>query len=131
MGRLQRKKTTHTKKKKEPGDDVASLSGASGAAIKKAVQITASAKDAKKIKNSFFNKSSKETKRIPRKQKIKYLDSGLQFLREVKVELKKVTWPSRKQTVNSTVVVIILVMLISFFLGAVDIGLSSLISIIL
>jgi preprotein translocase subunit SecE len=32
-------------------------------------------------------------------------EKGIQFLREVKVELKKVTWPSRKQTVGSTVVV--------------------------
>ncbi len=61
----------------------------------------------------------------------KYVDQSLQFLREVKVELKKVTWPSRKQTIGSTVVVIVLVMIISFFLGAVDIGLSSLVGVIL
>lgn len=56
---------------------------------------------------------------------------SVQFLREVKVELKKVTWPTRKQTVGSTVVVLILVLIISFFLGAVDIGLSSLIRVVL
>ncbi|MBN1930249.1 MAG: preprotein translocase subunit SecE [Desulfobacterales bacterium] len=55
----------------------------------------------------------------------------MQFLREVQVELKKVTWPSRKQTIGSTVVVIILVMIISLFLGAVDISLSSLIRLVL
>jgi preprotein translocase subunit SecE len=54
-----------------------------------------------------------------------------QFLREVKIELKKVTWPSRKQTMGSTVVVIVLVMIISIFLGVVDFGLSSLIRIVL
>ena len=54
-----------------------------------------------------------------------------QFLREVKVELKKVTWPSRKQTVGSTVVVIVLVMIISLFLGVVDLGISSLIRMVL
>ncbi|NNL76455.1 MAG: preprotein translocase subunit SecE [Desulfobacterales bacterium] len=54
-----------------------------------------------------------------------------QFLREVKIELKKVTWPSRKQTIGSTVVVIALVMLISLFLGVVDMGISSLIRIVL
>jgi preprotein translocase subunit SecE len=57
----------------------------------------------------------------------KFVDKSMQFLREVKVELKKVTWPSRKQTMGSTlVVVIILVMIISLFLGLVDMGLSSL-----
>ena len=52
---------------------------------------------------------------------------ALQFLREVKIELKKVTWPSRKQTLGSTLVVIVLVFIISVFLGIVDIGLSTVI----
>ena len=47
------------------------------------------------------------------------------------VELKKVAWPTRKQTLGSTLVVIILVTIIAFFLGAVDIGLSSLVKLIL
>jgi preprotein translocase subunit SecE len=70
---------------------------------------------------------------VPAAEKLKkgYLDKGLQFLREVKVELKKVTWPSRKQTIGSTVVVIVLVIIVSLFLGIVDIGLSSLIRVIL
>jgi len=55
----------------------------------------------------------------------KFIEKSLQFFREVKVELKKVTWPSRSQTTGSTVVVIILVLIISFFLGIVDIGLSN------
>ncbi|MBI5591096.1 MAG: preprotein translocase subunit SecE [Deltaproteobacteria bacterium] len=61
----------------------------------------------------------------------KYVDQALQFLREVKVELKKVAWPSRKQAMGSTIVVIMLVLLVSFFLGIVDIGLSSLIKVVL
>lgn len=59
------------------------------------------------------------------------VDKTFQFLREVKAELRKVTWPQRKQTMGSTVVVIILVMVISFFLGLVDIGLSGLIRLVL
>jgi preprotein translocase subunit SecE len=54
-----------------------------------------------------------------------------QFLREVKIELKKVTWPSRKETIGSTAVVIILVIIVSAFLGLVDMGLSSLIRLVL
>jgi len=56
---------------------------------------------------------------------------SVQFLREVKVELKKVAWPTRKQTMGSTAVVLILVMIISLFLGLVDIGLSSLLQLVL
>ena len=61
----------------------------------------------------------------------KYVDQALQFLREVKVELRKVAWPSRKQAMGSTIVVVMLVLLVSFFLGIVDIGLSSLIKAVL
>lgn len=50
-----------------------------------------------------------------------------QFLREVKVELKKVTWPSRKDTLAATAVVLITVIIIAFFLGIVDSGLSTLV----
>lgn len=49
-----------------------------------------------------------------------WVEQGVQFLREVKTELKKVTWPPRKQTVASTGVVLGLVALISLFLGLVD-----------
>jgi preprotein translocase subunit SecE len=54
-----------------------------------------------------------------------------QFFREVKVELKKVTWPSRKETIASTSVVLITVILVAFYLGIVDLGLSRLIKIFL
>jgi preprotein translocase subunit SecE len=59
------------------------------------------------------------------------VQKSVQFLREVKIELKKVTWPTRKQTLGSTVVVIILVMIISLFLGLVDVSLSKLMQAIL
>ncbi|OQX25140.1 MAG: preprotein translocase subunit SecE [Desulfobacteraceae bacterium IS3] len=59
------------------------------------------------------------------------VSKSTQFLREVKAELKKVTWPSRKQTLGSTVIVIVLVMMISLFLGVVDIALSSLVHVVL
>ncbi len=60
-----------------------------------------------------------------------FIDKSMQFLREVKVELKKVTWPSKKQTVGSTVVVLVIVTIISLFLGLVDAGLSGLIRAVL
>ncbi|MFP3870851.1 MAG: preprotein translocase subunit SecE [Syntrophobacteria bacterium] len=54
-----------------------------------------------------------------------------QFLREVKVELSKVTWPTRKETIASTSVVLVIVILIAAFLGIVDLGLSRIIRIVL
>jgi len=61
----------------------------------------------------------------------RYFGNWIQFLREVKIELAKVTWPTRKQTIGSTVVVIVFVFVIALFLGLVDIGLSSIIRVIL
>ena len=54
-------------------------------------------------------------------------ESTKQFLREVKTELKKVTWPSRKDTLSGTAVVLVAVFIIAIFLGIVDSGLSNLI----
>jgi preprotein translocase subunit SecE len=42
------------------------------------------------------------------------------FLQEVWIELKKVTWPTRKEATAQTYAVIITVVIVSFFLGFVD-----------
>jgi preprotein translocase subunit SecE len=54
-------------------------------------------------------------------------EGAKQFLREVKTELKKVTWPSRRDALAGTAVVLVAVFIIALFLGIVDSGLSSLI----
>jgi preprotein translocase subunit SecE len=54
-------------------------------------------------------------------------EAAKQFLREVKTELKKVTWPSRKDTLSGTLVVLVAVFIIAVFLGIVDSGLSNLV----
>ena len=43
-----------------------------------------------------------------------------QFLEECWIELKKVHWPSRKETQAATVVVIIGVVIVALYLGVVD-----------
>ncbi len=60
-----------------------------------------------------------------------FIGTAQQFFREVRVELKKVTWPTRKETIASTSVVLITVFLVAFYLGVVDLGLSRLIKIFL
>jgi len=52
------------------------------------------------------------------------LTRAQEFIREVLVEFRKVTWPSRQELVNSTTVVIVVTVVLAFFLGAVDIGLA-------
>ena len=55
------------------------------------------------------------------------LNKVKEFFREVKVETKKVVFPSKDELVGSTWVVIITVVIISVFLGVVDLGLSKLV----
>ena len=59
------------------------------------------------------------------------VDKVRQFLREVKAELKKITWPGRKETIASTVVVIVIVLVAGVYLGIVDMILSRLIRFII
>ena len=47
-----------------------------------------------------------------------------EFIREVYAEFRKVTWPSRSELVNSTVVVIVVTVVLALFLGGVDIVLA-------
>jgi preprotein translocase subunit SecE len=49
------------------------------------------------------------------------------FFREVRVELKKVTWPTRKETLAATAMVIILSVVVAFFLGILDVALAKLV----
>jgi preprotein translocase subunit SecE len=132
MGRLKRKKTLGQKKSAAAVADKAPLSEAAEADTPATGEVKTSPDTgaiAKKI--TLFKKSSKPVKTVIGKKKQNIIDKSLQFLREVKVELKKVTWPSRKQTIGSTVVVLILAMIISLFLGVVDMGLSGLIRVVL
>ncbi|MBN2199551.1 MAG: preprotein translocase subunit SecE [Candidatus Aminicenantes bacterium] len=52
------------------------------------------------------------------------------FLKDVRAELKKVTWPSRKETVNTTIVVIISVFFFGFYLFFMDIIFSRIVDLV-
>ena len=60
-----------------------------------------------------------------------FLTRAREFVHEVLVEFRKVTWPSRQELVNSTAVVIVVTVVLAFFLGAVDIGLARIVERIL
>lgn len=52
------------------------------------------------------------------------------FLRGVLSEVEKVTWPGRKELIASTLVVIVLVLIVAFYIGLVDFILSRLLSVV-
>lgn len=75
-------------------------------------------------------KKAEAVKKSPRKSdepKTPWWETFRQYLREVVYELRRVVWPSRKETVGSTSVVLVIVILCGVFLGVVDLILSRLI----
>ena len=52
---------------------------------------------------------------------------ALEFLAEVKAEVNKVTWPSRREALGGTAVVLVVVLLMAIFLGIIDAILSKIV----
>ena len=53
------------------------------------------------------------------------------FVEEVKKEFNKIAWPDKKHTVASASVVIVLVMILSFYLASVDLFIGKIIGSVL
>jgi preprotein translocase subunit SecE len=65
-------------------------------------------------------------------EKVKaFFNDSIQFLREVKVELQKVTFPTRQETVGSTVVVLVLTVIMAVYLGFSDWALARIVRMLL
>jgi len=53
------------------------------------------------------------------------------FFTDVRSEFKRVTWPTREATLQSTGVVLFLTIVVAIFLGLVDLGLSEAVQILI
>jgi preprotein translocase subunit SecE len=53
-----------------------------------------------------------------------WVDQSIQFFKEVWIELKKVHWPTLKETRAATIVVVVVVTVFAIFLGLMDFTLS-------
>lgn len=136
MARMQKKKpAAQKKKKKEPGNSSVanSLQADPAEPNASATGVTTSAEAKSKKQKSAY--SSIRQPAAGQTAVIRLLDryfgNWIQFLREVRMELSKVTWPSRKETIGTTAVVLVFVFIVAIFLGVLDIGLSSLVRLIL
>ncbi len=59
---------------------------------------------------------AKDTKRVAKKQP----NAIKRYINETMGELRKVTWPTRKEATNLTIIVLIVVFSMSFVLGVLD-----------
>lgn len=65
-------------------------------------------------------------------EKIKaFIAEAIQFLREVKVELQKVTFPTRQETFGSTMVVLVLTIILALYLGFSDWAIARIVKMLL
>ncbi len=57
-----------------------------------------------------------------------FINKGIKFLKEVKIEAKKITWPQRKQVLMTSLMVIIFSLFIGAYLGILDVVYNFIIS---
>jgi preprotein translocase subunit SecE len=101
-------------------------------AVKKAATKPGAVRPAKPRKTDIARKTDTTKKAVkkPGETSFAWVDTVRNYLREVVFELKKVVWPSRKETLGSTAVVLVIVGLSAVFLGIVDLILSRLVKIL-
>jgi len=59
------------------------------------------------------------------------IETAKEFFEQSKVELKKVTWPTRQETVRTSVAVLVFSLVMALYLGVVDMILSRVVALIL
>jgi preprotein translocase subunit SecE len=69
--------------------------------------------------------------RLNRERGVNVLEKSKDFITDVKAEMGRVTWPTRKETVATTWVVVAIIVIISLYLGACDVVLAKLIRFLL
>jgi preprotein translocase subunit SecE len=88
-------------------------------------------KETKKKIPPTISKREPEKRREEKGTPLKYINVAVQFLRESRMELKKVKWPTRKELLASTAMVLFLILVVSLYLGLIDFGLIRVIRIII
>lgn len=126
MAKLQKKKTASEKAKKKQTTSAADSESRESVVISESGAATAQGRS-----DALYKNTKSMTAQVVAEGELNVFQKSVQFLREVQAELKKVTWPNRKQTAGSTVVVIVLVFVVAAFLGLVDVTLSKLVQVVL
>ena len=83
--------------------------------------------------------AKKKGKKAAEKQNEQTASTGLvgkikefiEFFEESKVEIKKVVWPTRKETITTCVAVLVVSLVVALYLGVVDLALSKIVEAIL
>lgn len=71
-------------------------------------------KEQRSAKKTYENKAKKKDKGPG------FISISVQFLRDAKTELKKVKWPTKKELIAATIMVLVVVLILAFYLGVID-----------
>jgi preprotein translocase subunit SecE len=87
-----------------------------------------SKQSAQKQRQVAQRKKSSEKKKAEKKGIWK---TSTQFLRDVRIELKKVIWPSRREVIDYTLVVLITVSIVGVYILVLDLALGRLLHLVI
>jgi len=114
-------KVTHMKDMREPEKSIAVLDGS---------EVRTLTKSEQRKKNRLENRGQKKDSRPQAEREGNIFVRAYNFFVEAKEELGRVIWPTRKETIDSTWRLLILVIISGIFLGLVDGILTRLLSLI-
>ena len=83
-------------------------------------EVVEETQEEKPAKVNIFKKSDDEQLKAEKKAEKKAKKVRFKFLKEVKAELKRVTWPSRSDVLRWTGVVVIALIFFGLFVGLLD-----------
>jgi preprotein translocase subunit SecE len=81
----------------------------------------------KQVKSKKPEQAVKRVAKKPDEPRFQWWKRFREYLHEVAYELRKVIWPSRKESIGSTSVVLVIVILCGVYLGIIDAILSRLV----
>lgn len=64
-------------------------------------------------------------------QRFGVIAKSIQFLKEVRIEINKVAWPSKQETIASATAVIAITLIMSIYIGMIDLSLSIMMDLLL
>lgn len=90
---------------------------------KKVIELS----EEKRFTQNYQKKTEVKRSEQGGKNPIYYIKKGIGFVQESQMELRKVKWPTKKELIASTAMVLFLVLIVAGFLGLVDLGLIKII----
>jgi preprotein translocase subunit SecE len=95
-------------------------------------EATDSPKSAQKaLKPKKAEVPARKAPKKPEESGPSFMTRARNYVREVSFEVRKIVWPTRKETLGSTAVVLVIVLISGIFLGIVDSVLSYLVRVII